>query len=86
LERCREADVGIELTRLAPESGPNEHDGLTDAQRDILLLALEAGYFEEPREASLEDLAAELDISRQAVGTRLRRAYANLIEHSLVPP
>lgn len=86
LEQCRESDVDIELTRLAPESGPNGHGGLTDAQRNILLLALEAGYFEEPREATLEDLAGELGISRQAVGTRLRRAYANLIEHSLVPP
>lgn len=84
LDHCRESEVDIELTRLAPESGPDEHDGLTDAQREILLFALEAGYFEEPRESSLEDLAAELGVSRQAVGTRLRRAYANLIEHSLV--
>jgi predicted DNA binding protein len=83
LERCRTADVTIELRRLAPEFGPDERDGLTDAQREILLLALEAGYFEEPRRASLEDLAAELGVSRQAIGTRLRRAYANLIEHSL---
>jgi predicted DNA binding protein len=86
LEQCRKASVDIELTRLAPASGPEEHDGLTDAQREILLLALDAGYFEEPREASLEDLATELGVSRQAVGTRLRRAYANLIEHSLLPP
>jgi predicted DNA binding protein len=86
LELCRESGVEIELTRLAPESGPDPHDGLTDAQREILLLALESGYFEEPREASLEDLAGELGVSRQAVGTRLRRAYANLIEHSLVLP
>jgi predicted DNA binding protein len=86
LEQSREAGVDIELTRLAPESRPDEHDGLTDAQREILLLALDAGYFEEPREASLEDLAAELGVSRQAVGTRLRRAYANLVEHSLVLP
>ena len=86
LERSREAGVDIELTRLAPESRPDDYDGLTDAQREILLLALETGYFEEPREASLEDLAAELGVSRQAVGTRLRRAYANLIEHSLVLP
>lgn len=83
LDRCRESDVDVELTRLAPESGPDSHDGLTDAQREILLLALEAGYFEEPRELSLEDLAAELGVSRQAAGARLRRAYANLIEHSL---
>jgi predicted DNA binding protein len=86
LEQCRESGVEIELTRLAPESAPDEHDGLTDAQREILLLALESGYFEEPREVSLEDLADELGVSRQAVGTRLRRAYANLIEHSLGVP
>ncbi|MFC5365569.1 bacterio-opsin activator domain-containing protein [Salinirubrum litoreum] len=86
LDQCRASEVDIELRRLAPESGPDEHDGLTDAQREILLLALESGYFEEPREASLEDLASELGVSRQAVGTRLRRAYGNLIEHSLVLP
>jgi predicted DNA binding protein len=86
LAQCREADVEIELTRIAPESGPDEYDGLTEAQREILLLALESGYFEEPRAASLADLAAELGVSRQAVGTRLRRAHANLIERSLVRP
>ncbi|WP_338739727.1 helix-turn-helix domain-containing protein [Haloplanus salilacus] len=58
--------------------------GLTDAQRDALLAAYEAGYFEEPRGTSLEELAADLDISPTAVGGRIRRGTSRLVERTLV--
>jgi predicted DNA binding protein len=58
--------------------------GLTEAQRDALLAAYEAGYFEEPRGTSLQELASELDISPTAVGGRIRRGTSRLVERTLI--
>lgn len=59
------------------ESGPSY--GLTDEQRQTLLIAYENGYFVEPREMSLDELANELDLSSTAVSGRLRRGMRNLV-------
>jgi predicted DNA binding protein len=37
---------------------------LTETQREALVLAFERGYFDTPRESSLEEIAAELDITQ----------------------
>ncbi len=47
---------------------------LTDRQRQVLEVALEAGYFERPRTTNTEELAASLDISRATVTQHLRAA------------
>lgn len=52
---------------------------LTDEQREALLVAYDHGYFDEPREASLEDLAEVLDLTPAAVGGRIRRGMQSLI-------
>ncbi|WP_121743548.1 helix-turn-helix domain-containing protein [Natronorubrum halophilum] len=56
---------------------------LTDEQYDAIMAAYEEGYFEEPREISLEDLAARLDISPTAAGGRIRRGTEQLIRATL---
>jgi len=38
------------------------------------------GQFDIPRQASLEDVAAELDISASSLSERLRRAQTHLVE------
>ncbi|QIO21644.1 helix-turn-helix domain-containing protein [Haloarcula sp. JP-L23] len=60
--------------------------GVTDPQREVLLLALEEGYFTVPRDASLSDLAGVLDISSQAASERLRRGTGTLVEQTLAAP
>jgi len=52
---------------------------LTRSQRETLLLALEMGYFEEPRAVTLEDVAAEHGISQPAAGGRIRRGIRRLL-------
>ena len=47
-------------------------------QREILKIAVERGYFETPREVTLDELAEELDLPRSTVSYRLRRATAEL--------
>ena len=71
------ADVDAELKRLHEPETPTV-DGqfaLTAKQREALSVALEAGYFAVPREATLSDLTADLDISPQALSKRIRRGH-----------
>lgn len=78
---CTDHELDFELDRLYdtdPERGPSQ-DRLTTCQRETLRLAHERGYFEIPREATLADLADELDISNQAASERLRRGCARLV-------
>jgi predicted DNA binding protein len=85
-EFCDEEGINFELKRMFRQDGwvRGEPTGLTDAQRDALLAAYENGYFEEPREASLADLAEVLGISPTAVGGRIRRGTAELVEMVLL--
>lgn len=57
--------------------------GLTDAQYETLVQALEHGYYQIPREVDMEELATELDISHQALSERLRRAHRRLVEEAI---
>ncbi|WP_459192993.1 helix-turn-helix domain-containing protein [Halosimplex sp. J119] len=67
---------------------PNEpHSGtfnLTAKQRDALIAAFEAGYFESPRGATATELASSFDISQQAFSQRLDRGIARLVENALL--
>jgi len=69
------------LTRDGDGEAPG--DGLTDRQQEALRTAYELGYFDIPREASLEDVATRLDISASSVSERLRRAQTQLIEETV---
>ncbi|WP_306052310.1 helix-turn-helix domain-containing protein [Natronococcus wangiae] len=80
----REQDRSFELQRLSDGTAPKEREyDLTADQREALVTALEMGYFDVPREAQIEELAAELDISTNAVSQRLRRATRNLTRNTL---
>ncbi|WP_135822398.1 helix-turn-helix domain-containing protein [Halostella litorea] len=72
------------LERLYSPETPREVEfNLTAAQRDTLVMAIERGFFEVPRETTLEDLASELDITSTAVSERLRRAICTLGKNAL---
>ncbi len=47
--------------------------GLSPIERETLDLALDLGYFERPRGCTMEDLAAELEITKSAVAYRMNR-------------
>lgn len=85
-KHCREADIGFDLRQLYRQEGwpVGGSAALTERQRETLLTAYEAGYFAEPRETSLDELAADLDVSPSAVSGRLRRGIVSLIESTLV--
>lgn len=85
-EFCEDEDISFELLRMfrQDEWTRGEPAKLTAAQRDALVTAHEAGYFEEPRGASLSDVAESLGISPTAVGGRIRRGTAELVETVLL--
>lgn len=75
------ATVTLERVRTEVDGPERSADGvaLTRKQREALASAIEAGYYEQPREASLDDLADELDLSPSGVSQRL-----NAVERKLV--
>ncbi|WP_255198455.1 helix-turn-helix domain-containing protein [Halorarius litoreus] len=83
---CRDHGIPFELTRLyrVDEAATESDDafGVTAAQRAALVHALEAGYFDVPRRTDLQTMATELDVSPQALSTRLRRGQANLVANA----
>ncbi|WP_340099847.1 helix-turn-helix domain-containing protein [Salinibaculum salinum] len=78
----RNADFRLHRLTQDGESEP-PGDGLTDRQHEALRTAYELGYFDIPRQVSLEDVATELDISPSSVSERLRRAQTQLIEETV---
>lgn len=80
---CDERDVPLSLVRVttSPEP-PDHHYGLTPEQREALVVAYGMGFFEEPRRATLEDVASEIGISARAVAGRLRRGQTTLLERT----
>ncbi|MFW6435385.1 MAG: helix-turn-helix domain-containing protein [Halovenus sp.] len=54
---------------------------LTEKQRRTLKMALEAGYYEEPRRADLGDLADRTGVSKSAISQRLRAGEAKLVKN-----
>lgn len=79
-----EQGYSFELQRMYAGTAPKEREyDLTPAQHEVLVTALEMGYFDIPRDVQIEELAEELDISTNAVSERLRRATGNLTRNIL---
>jgi predicted DNA binding protein len=91
-EYCSTHEIPFELIELHEVSTARTSGGygLTDKQHEALVTAWEQGYFNPDRNqrATLDDVAAKLDIAPQSVAERLRRAHEALIRHTLVvtPP
>lgn len=61
----------------------NSQSGLTQNQYETLVAAINHGYFEIPRDVSMQELSEELGVSHQALSERLRRAYRSLVTSEL---
>lgn len=84
-EYAGEEDITLDIIEMYGDeySTGGESYGLTDEQRTALQTAYRMGYFHEPREASLEELATEMELSSTAISGRLRRGMRNLIAATL---
>ena len=75
------AIVDVEIERLGsydPSDGQPLID-LTERQREVLSVAIEEGYYQEPREVTYQDIADRLDCSAGTVGQHLRRIESQLM-------
>jgi predicted DNA binding protein len=84
---CTEAGMDIDVERvydLTQAGTESDETTLTPAQREVMVAALDGGYFAIPRETNLVEIADDLGISDQAAGERMRRATAKLARASVV--
>ncbi|MGB9987432.1 helix-turn-helix domain-containing protein [Salarchaeum japonicum] len=81
---CQSKDVSLEVMSLQKDGRPTDGTfGLTAEQHETLLAALDAGFYDVPRNTTTVELAETLDISDQSLSERLRRAHAALVENAL---
>lgn len=76
-------DVGeseVELVSTGPYSPDSEgvFAGLTDRQREVLETAIRMGYYENPRQTTLEEIAGELCVDHGTVGEHIRTVEAKV--------
>lgn len=89
MERVREHAASLHLRRLTTASPPTDaaewrHEAmdrisLTTKQREAVQTAVEMGYYETPRNASLADLADRLGVTRSALSQRLNAVETKLV-------
>lgn len=75
-------EIGVEVERVG-EYAPGGVAVLTDRQREAIRVARAVGYYEVPREGSLDDVARELDVAASTASDLLRKAHARLVDDAL---
>lgn len=82
----RERELPFRLQKIYHESDVRDggDTGLTDAQRDALVTAHEAGFFDVPQRVTQADVAKKLGISPQALSERLQRGIYTLVDTNLI--
>jgi predicted DNA binding protein len=84
-DAAREAGFQVDVRTIYGTEDPRHiQHGLTEAQRDALVAAFEAGYFTIPRETTLAELAEQQNSSHQALSEQIRRGTGNLVESTLI--
>ena len=72
IEALRETNASVSVNRILTAGDEEESvPDITEKQREAFLIAVERGYYERPRGATLDDIAEELGITSSAVSQRL---------------
>jgi predicted DNA binding protein len=75
LEQC------AEIAYIRNTESPESEMGLTERQMKALKAAVELGYFDTPRRASIKDVAAALRVSPSTAVEHLRKAEKKVLEN-----
>lgn len=76
--------IRYEIGSVTQSTDPT--DLLTDRQRRFISAATERGYYDSPRECTLTELAAALDVSKGGASRTLHRAEGRIIKNFLGEP
>ncbi|WP_353633898.1 bacterio-opsin activator domain-containing protein [Halobacterium sp. NMX12-1] len=74
-----DVDYGVQRVYRSEEAGAPDRFGVTEKQREALVAARDAGFYEVPPAATMAEVADDLGISQQALSKRLRRGHGNLV-------
>ncbi len=73
-------EFGISFSVEYIRQEPDQERLLTDRQQEVIEAAVEAGYYDTPRQCSLTDLAAQIDIAKSTCSNTLHRAEEAIIK------
>ncbi len=88
-EFCTDHGLTFDIESVRQLDGePAGRFGLTGEQYEALTTAAQRGFFQVPRETTLQELAEELGVSHQALSERIRRGMDALVDDTLLikPP
>lgn len=81
---CEKDGFDLTVTQLSDSIARDSSlYGLTDKQRDSLLLAYNSGYYDSTKSVSIAELSEQVGVSQQALGARLKRGTGSLIENTI---
>lgn len=84
LAEYRSSGMSPQLQKITTYTGTKRPlDRLTDRQLEVIQTAYDMGYYEVPREASTEAVAAELELDPSTVAEHLQRAERNVLSRFL---
>lgn len=84
LRNFEAAGVVPDLHRLGDyEGGEQTLEALTDRQLELIQTAYELGCYDAPREATIDDVAAEVGVDGGTVSEHLQRAERNILSQQL---
>lgn len=73
----------VDLVSLDEQESPAGRLGLSTRQYEALQTVYDRGYFEIPKEVTLTEVAAEMEISEQALSRLVRRGVLEVVERAL---
>lgn len=81
-DELESADVSYQIVSKTSSSDPV--DLLTERQWEVIVEAVDRGYYETPRECSLTDLATDLRVTKGTMSRVLHRAEGSIIKEFVV--
>lgn len=84
----RDRSPSVDIIRVqwnGKDSAGDRPEGFTKCQVEAVKTAIATGYYENPRTATLEDVAERLGITKSATSQRLNAAERKLVESAFGP-
>ena len=78
--RLEESDIGYDIEYIHDDPSDPGDALLTDRQREIVMTAAEQGYYDTPRQTTLTEVSASMDISKATGSDVLHRAEGKVLK------